>query len=62
MKELAQCCTVIAEGEIVRESLNRLGRDERWLTAQLRRQGVGSAGEVFWGISDGEELELNMIL
>jgi len=62
MKELAQCCTVIAEGEIVRESLNRLGRDERWLMAQLRRQGVGSAREVFWGISDGEELELNMIL
>lgn len=62
MKELAQCCTVIAEGEIVRESLNRLGRDERWLTAQLRRQGVESAEEVFWGISDGEELELNMIL
>lgn len=62
MKELAQCCTVIAEGEIVRESLNRLGRDERWLTAQLRRHGVESAGEVFWGISDGEELELNMIL
>lgn len=62
MKELAQCCTVIAEGEIVRESLNRLGRDERWLTAQLRRQGVESTGEVFWGISDGEELELNMIL
>ena len=60
MKELAQCCTVIAEGEIVRESLNRLGRDERWLTAQLRRQGVESAGEVFWGIR--EELELNMIL
>lgn len=62
MKELTQCCTVIAEGEIVKESLNRLGRDERWLTAQLRRQGVGSAREVFWGISDGEELELNMIL
>ena len=62
MKELAQCCTVIAEGEIVRESLNRLGRDERWLTAQLRRQGGEAAGEVFWGISDGEELELNMIL
>lgn len=62
MKEFAQCCTVIAEGEIIRESLSRLGRDERWLRAELRRQGVGSAEEVFWGISDGEELELNMIL
>ncbi len=62
MKEFAQCCTVIAEGEIIRESLSRLGRDERWLRAELRRQGVGSAAEVFWGISDGEELELNMIL
>ena len=62
MKEFAQCCTVIAEGEIIRESLSRLGRDDRWLRAELHRQGVGSAEEVFWGISDGEELELNMIL
>lgn len=62
MKEFALCCTVIAEGEIIRESLTRLGRDERWLSTELRRQGVGSAEEVFWGISDGEELELNMIL
>lgn len=62
MKDFAECCTVIAEGEIIRESLNRLGRDDRWLQEQLRRQGVASAGEVFWGISDGKELELNMIL
>lgn len=62
MKDFAECCTVIAEGEIIRESLNRLGRDDRWLQEQLRRQGVASAEEVFWGISDGKELELNMIL
>ena len=58
MKEFTECCTVIAEGEIIKESLNRLGRDDRWLRAQLQRQGIASAGEVFWGISDGEEVEL----
>ena len=31
MKEFPECCTVIAEGEIIKESLNRLGRDDRWL-------------------------------
>ena len=41
---------------------NRLGRDDRWLRAQLQRQGIASAGEVLWGISDGEEVELHMIL
>lgn len=55
MKEFTECCTVIAEGEIIKESLNRLGRDDRWLRAQLQRQGIASAEEVFWGISDGEE-------
>ena len=29
---------------------------------ELRRQGIGSAEEIFWGVSDGEELELRMIL
>ena len=52
MKEFTECCTVIVEGEIIKESLNRLGRDDRWLRAQLQRQGIASAGEVFWGISD----------
>lgn len=59
MKEFTECCTVIAEGEIIKESLNRLGRDDRWLRAQLQRQGIASAEEVFWGISDGEEVELH---
>ena len=44
MKEFTECCTVIAEGEIIKESLNRLGRDDRWLRAQLQRQGIASAG------------------
>ena len=59
MKEFTECCTVIAEGEIIKESLNR---DDRWLRAQLQRQGIASAEEVFWGISDGDEVELHMIL
>lgn len=61
MKEFTECCTVIAEGEIIKESLNRLGRDDRWLRASAAA-GDRFAGEVFWGISDGEEVELHMIL
>ena len=34
----------------------------RPLAAQLQRQGIASAEEVFWGISDGDEVELHMIL
>ena len=50
MKEFTECCTVIAEGEIIKESLNRLGRDDRWLRAQLQRQGIasGSAMGMKW--------------
>ena len=44
MKEFTECCTVIAEGEIIKESLNRLGRDDRWLRAQLQRQGRSFGG------------------
>ena len=62
MKDFAECCTVIAEGEIIRESLNRLGRDDRWLNEKLQRQGIASAADVFWGISDGEDVELHVIL
>ena len=29
---------------------------------ELQRQGIASAEEVFWGISDGDEVELHMIL
>ena len=51
MKEFTECCTVIVEGEIIKESLNRLGRDDRWLRAQLQRQGIASGllGDQRWG-------------
>lgn len=62
MKEFTECCTVIAEGEIIADGLRRLGRDARWLGEELRRQGISSAEEVFWGISDGEDVELHVIL
>ena len=62
MKDFAQCCTVIAEGEVISDGLRRLGRDDHWLQERLQRQGIMAAEEVFWGISDGEEVELHMIL
>ena len=35
MKDFAQCCTVIAEGEVISDGLRRLGRDDHWLQEQL---------------------------
>ena len=62
MKDFAECYTVIAEGKVIRQGLQQLGRSPQWRAEELRRQGVGSAEEIFWGVSDGEELELRMIL
>lgn len=55
MKEFTECCTVIAEGEIIKESLNRLGRDDRWLRAQLQRQGSLLRGRSFGGSAMGRK-------
>lgn len=54
MKEFTECCTVIAEGEIIKESLNRLGRDDRWAASPAaaagdRFCGGGLLGDQRWG-------------
>lgn len=54
MKEFTECCTVIAEGEIIKESLNRLGRDDRLAASPAaaagdRFCGGGLLGDQRWG-------------
>lgn len=39
--------SVITEGRIMRENMRLLGKDEKWLEAQLRKRGARSAREVY---------------
>ncbi len=41
---------IIMDGRILGDNLKRMGRDERWLEGELRRQGYKNAKEVFLGL------------
>ena len=41
---------LIMDGRIMGENLSRIGRDERWLRGEIKRQGYGDEGEVFLAI------------
>lgn len=43
---------VIMDGRILNENLQRMGRDTKWLSKQLRAQGISDAAEVFLGLCD----------
>lgn len=43
---------VIMEGRVMGENLQRMGKEETWLKAELKRQGVGSVKDVFLGVCD----------
>jgi uncharacterized membrane protein YcaP (DUF421 family) len=48
--------TLIRDGELLRDELQELGRDEQWLNEQLRAHGVSSYQDVFiaeWMEGDG---------
>lgn len=47
---------VILDGKIMELHLRLIGRDEKWLYDQLRKQGVKSPKEVFLAISQGDSL------
>ena len=51
---------VIMDGRVMGENLTRLGRDERWLEAQLKSQGFKDAKEIFLGIYREEENDLSL--
>lgn len=50
--EVSLWTDLILDGEIMRENLSRIGRDETWLVKQLAQGGFGSPGEVFYAACD----------
>lgn len=40
--------SVIMEGKIIRQNLSSAGRNEAWLTKELKKQGLGSCAEVYF--------------
>ena len=41
---------LIMDGRIMGENLTRIGRDERWLRGEIKRQGYGDESEIFLAI------------
>ena len=41
---------LIMDGRIMGENLSRIGRDERWLRGEIKRQGFGDESEIFLAI------------
>ena len=41
---------LIMDGRIMGENLSRIGRDERWLRGEIKRQGYGDESEIFLAI------------
>ena len=41
---------LIMDGRIMGENLSRIGRDERWLRGEIKRQGYGAESEIFLAI------------
>lgn len=41
---------LIMDGRIMGENLSRIGRDERWLKGEIKRQGYGDESEIFLAI------------
>lgn len=49
---------LVMDGRIMSENLKRIGRNERWLTKQIKAQGYKGAKEIFLGIYKPEEERL----
>ena len=50
---------LIMDGRIMGENLNRIGRDERWLRGEIKRQGFGDESEIFLAIfREGEGMTI----
>lgn len=45
---------VIMDGKIVSQSLEKILKDENWLTSQLKRQGIPSIKQTFFAFVDGK--------
>ena len=51
---------VIIDGRVLGENLSRMGRDENWLTKQLKSQKYSNAKEIFLGIYHPDEDKLTL--
>ena len=51
---------VIMDGRVLGENLSRMGRDENWLTNQLKSQKYSNAKEIFLGIYHPDEDKLTL--
>ena len=51
---------VIMDGEIIRDNLSRAGKDEKWLTKQLKLKGHKDAKEIFLAVYRPEENKLTL--
>ena len=51
---------VIMDGRVMGENLSRIGRDENWLTKQLKAQGYKDKKEIFLGVYRPEEDKLKL--
>lgn len=51
---------VIMDGRIIGDNLSRAGKDEKWLKARLRSQGILEATRIFLGIYHPEEDRLTL--
>lgn len=43
---------LVLDGHLMQDNLKATGRDEKWLTTQLERQGIGQRSEVFYAACD----------
>ena len=51
---------VIMDGRVMGDNLSRLGKDEKWLDAQLNLQGYNSAKEILLAVYRPEENKLTL--
>ena len=51
---------VIMDGRVMGDNLSRLGKDKKWLDAQLNLQGYNSAKEIFLAVYRPEENKLTL--
>lgn len=51
---------VIMDGQVMGENLKRLGRDEKWLSKQLKNQGYTSPSEILLGLYTKEDDKLTL--
>ena len=51
---------VIMDGRVMKENLERLGRDVKWLDLRLKTEGKGDAGSIFLGVYTPEYDRLSL--